>query len=89
MLAGGPHGGGPTAPLRPTAAAPPPHPLRSAYFGDLHVHTRYSFDAYIFDVRATPDDAYRYARGEVIGTQPYDEEGRPMDHLQLRRPLRL
>ncbi len=40
---------------------------RNAYFGDLHVHTRLSFDAYIFNVRATPDDAYRFARGETIG----------------------
>ena len=30
---------------------------RNAYFGDLHVHTKLSFDAYIFNVRATPDDA--------------------------------
>jgi hypothetical protein len=43
------------------------NPLRNAYFGDLHVHTRFSFDAFIFNVRATPDDAYRYARGEAIG----------------------
>ncbi|MDB5454235.1 MAG: hypothetical protein JWO33_2813, partial [Caulobacteraceae bacterium] len=40
---------------------------RNAYFGDLHVHTKLSFDAYIFNVRATPDDAYRFARGEAIG----------------------
>jgi hypothetical protein len=40
---------------------------RNAYFGDLHVHTKLSFDAYIFNVRATPEDAYRFARGETIG----------------------
>jgi hypothetical protein len=40
---------------------------RNAYFGDLHVHTKLSFDAYIFNVRATPNDAYRFARGETIG----------------------
>lgn len=40
---------------------------RNAYFGDLHVHTKLSFDAYIFNVRGTPDDAYRYAKGEPLG----------------------
>ncbi|MDZ4374288.1 MAG: DUF3604 domain-containing protein, partial [Phenylobacterium sp.] len=40
---------------------------RNAYFGDLHVHTSISNDAYIFNVRRTPDDAYRFGRGEAIG----------------------
>ncbi|HEV2531989.1 DUF3604 domain-containing protein [Phenylobacterium sp.] len=43
------------------------NPERNAYFGDLHVHTKLSFDAYIFNVRATPEDAYRFAKGETIG----------------------
>ena len=43
-----------------------PNPLRSVYFGDLHLHTRNSFDAYVFNVRATPDDAYAYAKGQTI-----------------------
>lgn len=37
-----------------------------ALFGDLHVHTSWSFDAFIYNVRTTPDDAYRYAKGEAI-----------------------
>lgn len=41
-------------------------PTRNAYFGDLHIHTRSSFDAYIFNVRRTADDAYRFAKGETI-----------------------
>jgi len=45
---------------------PAPNPERSAWFGDLHVHTEYSFDAYNFGTTATPYDAYRYARGEAI-----------------------
>ena len=39
---------------------------RNAYFGDLHVHTTYSFDGYSFGTLATPYDAYRFARGEAI-----------------------
>ena len=39
---------------------------RNAYFGDLHVHTKHSFDAYIFGVIGTPDDAYNYAKGESV-----------------------
>jgi hypothetical protein len=45
---------------------PESNPLRNAYFGDLHVHTSWSMDAFIFKVRVTPDDAYRYAKGEAI-----------------------
>ena len=39
---------------------------RNAYFGDMHIHTRNSFDAYIFNVRRTADDAYRFAKGETV-----------------------
>jgi len=59
---------------------PPPNPQRNAYFGDLHVHTEYSFDAYNFGTTATPYDAYRYAKGEAIA-HPSGYQ------VQLRTPL--
>lgn len=55
---------------------------RNAYFGDLHVHTQNSSDAFIFNVRATPDDAYRYAQGEAIYHPlgfPIRLQGGPLD----------
>ena len=55
------------------------HPLKEAFFGDLHVHTRFSFDAYIGNAVATPNDAYIFAKGESLTLF-----GRS---VQLRRPL--
>jgi hypothetical protein len=49
-----------------SADAPPSSTIRNAYFGDLHVHTKHSFDSYIFGTRADPDDAYRFAKGERL-----------------------
>ena len=39
---------------------------KTVYWGDLHVHTQYSLDAYAFGATATPADAYRYAKGEPL-----------------------
>ena len=39
---------------------------KNVYFGDLHIHTKNSFDAYIFNVRTTPDDVYRFASGKSL-----------------------
>jgi hypothetical protein len=44
-----------------------PNPLRDAYFGETHVHTSYSLDAWLFGNRmAGPGDAYKYFKGETI-----------------------
>lgn len=52
---------------------------RQLYFGETHMHTAYSLDAYIGGNRQTPSDAYRAARGEtvVVNGVPH----------QIRRPL--
>lgn len=54
---------------------------RKPYYGDLHVHTTYSFDGYSMGTMATPYDAYRFARGEPIKNPAgYDMQlSRPMD----------
>ena len=56
------------------------NPHRNPYFGDVHVHTRFSVDAYLFGTRTSPDDAYNFAKGEAI---PH-ATGRSM---QLIKPL--
>lgn len=42
------------------------NPLKNAYYGDLHLHTTLSFDAYLFGTNVTPEEAYKYAKGETI-----------------------
>lgn len=41
-------------------------PLKRAMFGDLHIHTALSGDAYADGTRVFPVDALRFARGEAI-----------------------
>ncbi|NND37801.1 MAG: DUF3604 domain-containing protein [Gammaproteobacteria bacterium] len=60
---------------------------RNAYFGDLHIHTAFSYDARPAGTETTPADAYRFARGESIPVPPYDEQGNPTAMQQLKRPL--
>jgi len=50
------------------------------YFGDTHLHTGFSMDAGAFGARLTPDDAYRFARGEELQSNT----GQP---VKLSRPL--
>ena len=54
-------------------------------FGDLHVHTSYSFDSYVSSQRNDPAAAYRYAKGEAI-TLP-DADANQVVRAQIQRPL--
>lgn len=61
----------PTVPGRPAQAAherPAANPLKNAYFGELHLHTSYSLDAFILQsmIENDPRTAYRFAQGEEV-----------------------
>ncbi|MEH6581900.1 MAG: DUF3604 domain-containing protein [Halioglobus sp.] len=55
------------------------NPLRNVYYGETHMHTAYSLDAFIGGNRQSPSDAYRAAKGETVSIN-----GQPH---KLRRPL--
>jgi len=42
------------------------NPLKNVYFGEEHLHTSSSFDAFTLGVSATWDDAYNFAKGKEI-----------------------
>jgi hypothetical protein len=53
------------------------------FWGETHLHTGYSLDAGLFGNTLTPEDAYRFARGEEIrsSTGLPVKLGRPLDFL--------
>ena len=63
------------------------NPNRNAFFGDLHVHTSYSFDAVAGKLGITPDDANRYAQGEEIPFFPLNGKGNPVGVAKIDQPL--
>jgi hypothetical protein len=62
-------------------ARPAPNPDRNAYFGDVHVHTGWSFDAFTNGSRATPTDAYAWAQGREITNSGFGGK------IQIQTPL--
>jgi hypothetical protein len=65
----------------PAAAMPKPNPDRDVFFGQTHLHTSWSPDAYILGNRQTgPAEAYQYAMGHPI-KHPAGYE------VQIRTPL--
>jgi hypothetical protein len=68
------------APAAPVASLPPPNPDNNAYFGDVHVHTGWSFDGFTNGSKTTPTDAYAWAQGKAI-------TGSGGPEMQLKTPL--
>lgn len=58
----------------------PKNPNKEVFFGDLHVHSKYSFDAFLMGNTAGPHEAYRFAKGGKL------TNGFGFD-MQLKEPL--
>ena len=57
---------------------------KAAFFGDLHLHTGLSFDSASSGIYTTPDEAYRYARGEAVQYMGRTvQRNRPLDFLAI------
>jgi hypothetical protein len=72
----------------PAAAPPPPsipiNPLKEAYFGEQHIHTAYSLDAFIGGTRLTPFEAYDFAKGAEVEVNGVKHKlGRPLDWVAV------
>ena len=52
----------------------------TVYWGDTHLHTYLSGDTYTLGTIITPDQAYRFAKGETIRATGGDD-------VRIRRPL--
>jgi hypothetical protein len=71
-------------PTHPSAVHSDDPAIRHVYFGDLHLHTSLSLDAYIYDPRTTLEDAYRYAKGERVRYLGREVQRRaPLDFLAV------
>ncbi len=58
---------------------------QEVYFGDTHLHTSYSFDAGMVGDRLNPDQAYRFAKGEIViaSLGAKAKLSRPLDFLVI------
>ncbi|MUV15768.1 DUF3604 domain-containing protein [Noviluteimonas gilva] len=72
-----------TKPASPSTATslPAANPERNVYFGNVHVHTGWSFDGLTNGSKTTPSDAYAWAQGKEITNSGIGGK------IQIRTPL--
>ena len=70
----------PVVEQKPSYSTPVREHVSNLYWGDLHLHTKLSADAYTMETRLTSDEAYQFARGGTVTA----DNGMP---VRLRRPL--
>jgi Protein of unknown function (DUF3604) len=74
-------------PVFPSKPAYSPYADRNfperVYWGDTHLHTSFSMDAGAFGCRLTPNDAYRFAKGQEVTSSSGQRVrlARPLDFL--------
>lgn len=61
----------------------------NAYFGDLHVHTKMSLDAYFFNSINGPREAHEFAKGTPVGLPGIgsDDPFTTVQEVRIDRPL--
>ena len=64
-------------------SCPDANPLRNVYFGDLHVHTSLSLDAWMWGNRITPDGALQYAIDSGLDFSVISDHSEWLGELQL------
>ncbi len=65
---------------QPVGEVGKPNPLKNVYFGEQHMHTSSSFDAFTVGVTATWEQAYDFAKGKKVKLSTTGEE------MQRRTP---
>ena len=83
----------------PNSGSSGPNSLKNVYFGEEHLHTSASPDAFVVGTRGTWEDAYRYAMGaevtlSVVHTQAVisgvfeliERRGLVLEDLRTHRP---
>jgi len=70
----------------PGRSAKGPNPLKNVYFGEEHMHTTNSPDAFVIGTRGTWEDAYKWAMGEEIvlsTTKEKIKKSTPLDFVAI------